>query len=133
MITSTAGASFSHQGSSYQVETRARVIIFDMSALEADNALQQRSSSVPHSADHSHRTLSRELRLMSWPENLNKRMRHKRNPDGIDRQANSLSSKAMQLSVFGSMVCSVHPWSLEFGRFMEANLVKKKKNFFGSE
>ncbi|XP_050275680.1 sodium/hydrogen exchanger 7-like isoform X5 [Quercus robur] len=100
----TSGASFSHQGSSYQVETRARVIIFDMSALEADNAFQQRSSSVPHSADHSHRTLSRELGLMSWPENLNKRMRHKQNPDGIDRQANSLSSKAMQLSIFGSMV-----------------------------
>ncbi|XP_030959880.1 sodium/hydrogen exchanger 7 isoform X3 [Quercus lobata] len=100
----TSGVSFSHQGSSYQVETRARVIIFDMSALEADNALQQRSSSVPHSADHSHRTLSRELGLMSWPENLNKRMRHKQNPDGIDRQANSLSAKAMQLSIFGSMV-----------------------------
>ncbi|KAK4597004.1 hypothetical protein RGQ29_014858 [Quercus rubra] len=100
----TSGASFSHQGSSYQVETRARVIIFDMSALEADNALQQRSSSVPHSADHSHRSLSRELGLMSWPENLYKRMQHKQNPDGIDRQANSLSAKAMQLSIFGSMV-----------------------------
>ncbi|KAK7848722.1 sodium/hydrogen exchanger 7 [Quercus suber] len=100
----TSGASFSHQGSSYQVETRARVIIFDMSALEADNALQQRSSSVPHSADHSHISLSRELGLMSWPENLYKRMQHKQNPDGIDRQANSLSAKAMQLSIFGSMV-----------------------------
>ena len=131
MITSTAGASFSHQGSSYQVDTRARVIIFDMSALEADNALQQRSSLVPHSADHSHRPLSRELGLMSWPENLYKRMRH--NPDGIDRPANSLSAKAMQLSIVGSMVCSVHPRSLEFGRFMEANLVKKEKNFFGLE
>ena len=111
------------------------MIIFDMSALEADNALQQRSSSVPHSADHSHRSLSRELGLMSWPENLYKRMQHKQNPDGIDRQANSLSAKAMQLSIFGSMVCSVHPWSLKFGRFMEANLVfiKKKKNFFGLE
>ncbi|KAL4638076.1 hypothetical protein ACB092_03G124200 [Castanea dentata] len=100
----TSGSSFSHQGSSYQVETRARVIIFDMSALEADNALQQRSSLVPHSADHSHRPLSRELGLMSWPENLYKRMRHKQSPDGIDRQANSLSAKAMQLSIFGSMV-----------------------------
>ncbi|KAM3705589.1 hypothetical protein ACJW31_03G091400 [Castanea mollissima] len=100
----TSGASFSHQGSSYQVETRARVIIFDMSGLEADNALQQRSSSVPHSADHSHRPLSRELELMSWPENLYKRMRHKQSPDWIDRQANSLSAKAMQLSIFGSMV-----------------------------
>ncbi|KAL4638072.1 hypothetical protein ACB092_03G124000 [Castanea dentata] len=100
----TSGASFSRQGSSYQVDTRARVIIFDMSALEADNALQQRSSLVPQLADHSHRPLSRELGLMSWPENLYKRMRHKQNPDGIDRQANSLSAKATQLSIVGSMV-----------------------------
>ena len=130
MITSTTGDSFSHQGSSYQVDTRARVIIFDMSALEADNALQQRSSFVPHSADHSHRPLSRELGLMSWPENLYKRMRHKQNPDGIGRQANSLSAKAMQLSIVGSMVCSVHPRSLRVWKVHGSKLGKKRKELF---
>uniref|UniRef100_A0A2N9EHP1 Cyclic nucleotide-binding domain-containing protein n=1 Tax=Fagus sylvatica TaxID=28930 RepID=A0A2N9EHP1_FAGSY len=100
----TTGASFSHQESWYLVESRARVIIFDMSTLDADNAFQQRSSLVPHSADHPHRPLSREHGLMSWPENFYKPMQRKQNCEGIDRKANSLSARAMQLGIYGSMV-----------------------------
>ncbi|XP_059445682.1 sodium/hydrogen exchanger 8 isoform X1 [Corylus avellana] len=97
----TTGASFSHQGCRYLVETRARVIIFDIAAFEADRALQQRPSFlVPSSADHLHRPLSREhVSLMSWPENF-----YNQNPEETDRKANSLSARAMQLSIYGSMV-----------------------------
>ncbi|XP_062172474.1 sodium/hydrogen exchanger 8 [Alnus glutinosa] len=100
----TTGASFSHQGSLYLVETRARVIIFDIAAFEADLALQQRSSFlVPPSADQLHRPLSREHSLMSWPENFYK-PRQTQNPEETDRKANSLSARAMQLSIYGSVV-----------------------------
>ncbi|XP_042979155.1 sodium/hydrogen exchanger 7-like isoform X10 [Carya illinoinensis] len=98
------GASFSYQGSRYQVETRARVIIFDMAAFEADCTLQ-RSSWISPSADRPHRSLGREPRgLMSWPENFYNPRQHNQIPEGIDRQANSLSAKAMHLSIYGSMV-----------------------------
>jgi hypothetical protein len=107
MVAGTTGASFSHQGSLYLVETRARVIIFDIAAFEADLALQQRSSFlVPPSADQLHRPLSREHSLMSWPENFYK-PRQTQNPEETDRKANSLSARAMQLSIYGSVVQSV--------------------------
>ncbi|GAV67504.1 cNMP_binding domain-containing protein/Na_H_Exchanger domain-containing protein [Cephalotus follicularis] len=98
--------SFFHQGIWYQVETRARVIIFDIAAFEADNALPRRSSTLlPHSGDQFHRPISREHSgLMSWPEHFYKANVHKQNSQGIDQKANSLSAKAMQLSIYGSMV-----------------------------
>ncbi|KAF5449949.1 hypothetical protein F2P56_030342 [Juglans regia] len=114
-LSGITGASFSHQGSCYQVETRARVIIFDMAAFEADNTLQRRSSWISPSADRPHRSLGREHRgLMSWPENLYNPRQHNQIPEGIDRQANSLSARAMQLSIYGSMVntkwCTRSSW-----------------------
>ena len=107
MITGAKGASFSYQGSSYLVETRARVIIFDITALESDRKLQRRSSSfVPNSVDHSHRSLPREHSgLMSWPEHFQKPRQHKHNSEAIEQQPYSLSARAMQLSIYGSMVC----------------------------
>lgn len=106
-------ASFSHQrswnqyetrGSIFQVETRARVIIFDIPTLEADSVLQRSSSSF----NHPHRTLSRGHEgLMSWPEKFYKESKHSQNHGATDRQANGLSARAMQLSIFGSMVCQV--------------------------
>ncbi|XP_058184288.1 sodium/hydrogen exchanger 7 isoform X4 [Rhododendron vialii] len=97
---------FPHHGSLYQVETRARVIIFDIAAFESKKALQRRSSSfVPHPVDHTSRSLSKEhVGLMSWPENFYKPMETDQNPDEIDQQASSLSARAMQLSIYGSMV-----------------------------
>ena len=99
-------ASFCSQGSSYQVETRARVIMFDIASFEALKALQRRSSSkASHSADHPSRTLSREHGgLMSWPEDLYMPMQHHHNPKETDHKGNHLSARAMQLSKFGSMV-----------------------------
>lgn len=104
------GASFSRQGSSYLVETRARVIVFDVAAFEADSALIRVTSSfMSHAVDHPYKSLSREHSgLMSWPEHFFKPKQQKQNREGIDRQAYSLSERAMQLSKYGSMVCSVN-------------------------
>ncbi|XP_050117869.1 sodium/hydrogen exchanger 8-like isoform X2 [Malus sylvestris] len=97
----TRGASFSHKGSSYLVETRSRVIIFDVAAL-----IGRSSSFISNGVDHHpHRSLPREHSgLMSWPEHIFKAKQQKQNPEGIDRQINSLSARAMQFSIYGSMV-----------------------------
>lgn len=107
---SRQGASFSHRGSSYLVETRARVIVFDVAAFEADSALIRGTSSfMSHAVDHPHKSLSREHSgLMSWPEHFFKPKQQKQIPEEIDGQADSLSARAMQLSRYGSMVCSVN-------------------------
>ncbi|XP_015957926.1 sodium/hydrogen exchanger 8 [Arachis duranensis] len=100
-------SSFSHQGSSYLVEARARVIIFDIAAFEADSPPARRSNSLlSHSMEHPHRTLrSREHSgLMSWPENFYKQKPHRHNSEGNGRQITNLSARAMQLSIYGSMV-----------------------------
>lgn len=105
------GASFSHQSSCYLVETRARVIIFDIAAFESDNRLQRRSSSfLRHSPDLPHISSNKEHGgLMSWPENFYEARQHEENSEAVDQQkANSLSARAMQLSIYGSMVCSVY-------------------------
>ncbi|RXH79113.1 hypothetical protein DVH24_040260 [Malus domestica] len=100
----TRGASFSHKGSSYLVETRSRVIIFDVAAL-----IGRSSSFISNGVDHHpHRSLPREHSgLMSWPEHIFKAKQQKQNPEGIDRQINSLSARAMQFSIYGSMVSLV--------------------------
>ncbi|KAL3830717.1 hypothetical protein ACJIZ3_019519 [Penstemon smallii] len=96
--------SFSQQVSLYQVETRARVFIFDMAGFEAGRTLQKRSSSIiSHSTDHPARSFVREHGgLMSWPEELFMSTHHDR--DATGQQENNLSSRAMQLSMFGSMI-----------------------------
>ncbi|XP_022955956.1 sodium/hydrogen exchanger 7 isoform X2 [Cucurbita moschata] len=98
----TSGSSFSHQGSSYEVTTRARVIIFDMTALQSNNILNQS----PSSADHLQRSPSRDHSgLMSWPQLLSApRPPQKQKSEKTERPAESLSAKAMQLSIYGSMV-----------------------------
>ncbi|XP_052204610.1 sodium/hydrogen exchanger 8 isoform X2 [Diospyros lotus] len=105
----TSGAkqsSFSHQGSWYHVETRARVIIFDIAAFETNRVLQRRSSSLlSHVIDHPTSSLSKEHSgLMSWPENFFETRYHQQSPNKTGEQATNLSTRAMQLSMFGSMV-----------------------------
>ncbi|XP_031384189.1 sodium/hydrogen exchanger 7 isoform X2 [Punica granatum] len=98
-------ASFMHQGTAYLVETRARVIVFDVAAFEADNVLQRRSSSFKHqSVDHPLRTVSREHGgLMSWPENFYTARQHKLKHEESRNKQMNLSERAMQLSIYGSM------------------------------
>ncbi|KAH7570798.1 hypothetical protein JRO89_XS05G0192200 [Xanthoceras sorbifolium] len=99
-------ASFSHQGSCYQAEARARVIVFDIVSFETNSALLRRPSSLlSNSGDQTHRSLSKEHGyLMTWPEHFYKARQQKQNLEGTDHKANSLSARAMQLSIFGSMI-----------------------------
>lgn len=104
--TGANNSSFCHQGSWYQVETRARVIFFNIGSTEAEGALQRRSSLVSQSMEPS-RTHSRERAgLLSWPESFYKARSHLQSPNENDKKSNSLSAKAMELSIYGSMVCS---------------------------
>ncbi|KAF8021104.1 hypothetical protein BT93_G1510 [Corymbia citriodora subsp. variegata] len=108
--------SFSHQGSWYLVETRARVIIFDVAAFEADSALQRSSSLLPHTVDHPLRTHSREHGgLMSWPKHFYKASQQRQSHEEINQHTNNMSARAMQLSVYGSMV-DVRPRNPSFLR-----------------
>jgi len=69
--------------------------------------LRRRPSSLA-SVDRPNRPLTREHGgLMSWPENFYRPRERKPNSEGTYRPANSLSARAMQLSIFGSMVCSI--------------------------
>ncbi|BAT74234.1 hypothetical protein LR48_Vigan252s004700 [Vigna angularis] len=100
------GASFTHQGSIYLVETTARVILFDIPASETDASLVRRSSSVLlHAGDHPHRSFRRKHSgLMSWPEHFYKQKNNEQISEGIERQTYSLSARAVHLSIYGSMV-----------------------------
>ncbi|XP_014507728.1 sodium/hydrogen exchanger 7 isoform X3 [Vigna radiata var. radiata] len=100
------GASFTHQGSIYLVETTARVILFDIPASEADASLVRRSSSLLlHAGDHPHRSFRRKHSgLMSWPEHFYKHKNNEQISEGIGRQTYSLSARAVHLSIYGSMV-----------------------------
>ncbi|CAN1336339.1 Sodium/hydrogen exchanger 7 [Linum perenne] len=90
----------------YQVETRARVIIFDTATFEADDVLKRRPSSLVSADHHMQRPPSKEHGgLMSWPESFYKQQKDKDQKTTKEgRPANSLSARAMQLSIFGSMV-----------------------------
>ncbi|KAG9141903.1 hypothetical protein Leryth_009271 [Lithospermum erythrorhizon] len=97
-------ASFSHQILSYHVETRTRVILFDIAGSEANRTLQRRSSSLLSSAvDHLSGPLTREHSLMSWPEHVFKQQRSHSVLEESDQQGQNLSARAMQLSMFGSL------------------------------
>lgn len=106
------------------MEARARVIFFDIAAFEADRGLQRRSSSfIPHSADHTYRTMSREHSgLMSWPENFFKARQSKQNLEGDDhQQLTNLSARAMQLGIYGSMVSSFIAIAITWNFFNDSN------------
>jgi hypothetical protein len=101
-IPGTKEGSFIHQGSCYLVETRARVIVFDIAAFEPDAALVKKSSPRSlHAVDHPHSS-RQHSGLMSWPEHFYAQNQHKQSSE---QQSNSLSARAMHLSIYGSMVC----------------------------
>ncbi|KAG6766019.1 hypothetical protein POTOM_030083 [Populus tomentosa] len=131
-ISGAQAASFSHQGSQYQVEARARVIIFDIAAFEADGALRRRSSPLV-SVDHPQRSFTREHGgLMSWPENLYKPREREQNCVGTCRSENSLPVRAMQLSIFGSMVLIILNFWLVVS-FHKVDMRRHAHSFSGSQ
>ncbi|KAI9075727.1 hypothetical protein K1719_042343 [Acacia pycnantha] len=94
-------ASFSHQASSFIVEERARVIVFDIAAFEADAALSRRSSSLlTRAVDYPHRR-KKHSGLLSLLENFVKPKQHKQYCQGVGQQTSSLSARAMPLSIYG--------------------------------
>lgn len=94
--------SFCHYASSYIVETRTRVILFEIGGFEG---LQRRASSlISHGGagvgDNPSPTREHSG-LMSWPEGSFKSRRH------LSEIGNNFSARAMQLSMYGSMVRSI--------------------------
>ncbi|KAL7598716.1 hypothetical protein Lser_V15G22190 [Lactuca serriola] len=105
-----AGASFTHHVTSYVVETRARVIMFEIGGFET---LQRRKSSlISHNAENNpgRSSPSREHSgLMIWPERHIKSRQLLENPNpnpNLDhhQHGNNFSARAMQLSMYGSMI-----------------------------
>ncbi|KAL1568679.1 Son of sevenless 1 [Salvia divinorum] len=96
--------SFYHHVPVYQVETRSRVIIFDIAGFEAGRGLQKRTSSIiSRSADRHSGSFSREHSgLMNWPQHLLNSSRHDGETSG--EQHNNMSARAMQLGIYGSMI-----------------------------
>lgn len=81
------------------------MIFFDIGVSEADGALQKRSASWILQSGEPQRTPSMEhIGLLSWPEHLYKATGHHQSPNESIRQSTSLSAKAMELSIYGSMV-----------------------------
>lgn len=102
--TGIKSASFCFTGSSYQVETRARAITFDINLSEADAAYSKRSMSRLSSAIEPPRTHGRGHEgLLSWPENFFESRQHHSNSE-VERQPANLLAKAMELSIYGSTV-----------------------------
>nr|CAD20320.1 putative Na/H antiporter [Cymodocea nodosa] len=101
-----AAASFCHRGNSYMAEARARVILFEIGATEPPSPLQRRQSSwMSHSIEP--QKLQEHGGLMSWPENLQRARSHQILKDS-DHHANNMSTRAMELNIFGSMVEGTH-------------------------
>lgn len=96
--------------SQFEVEPRARVIIFDLGKYEVENALSQRRSmsKMVSPAVEPLRTRSREhTGLLSWPESFYKEIEHHQSTSRTDKQPTSFSARALQLSMYGSMVSRV--------------------------
>ncbi|KAJ8574253.1 hypothetical protein K7X08_026058 [Anisodus acutangulus] len=118
------GVSFSHQPSWYQVETRARVIMFDIAGfLTGGRGLQRRTSSLlSHTIDHPAKSFRVEHSgLMSWPENTWKAMQHKQDVEQAGQQESDMSTRAMQLNIFGSMINNTRSHARSFPRIDVAN------------
>nr|XP_043623199.1 sodium/hydrogen exchanger 8-like [Erigeron canadensis]XP_043623200.1 sodium/hydrogen exchanger 8-like [Erigeron canadensis]XP_043623201.1 sodium/hydrogen exchanger 8-like [Erigeron canadensis] len=105
-VSEITGSSFSHHASSYIVETRARVIFYDIVGFEASRTLQRRTSSLmSHGGDNPSRSPAREHSgLMSWPERHSKSRQHLEHSNEIDQHGNNFSARAKQLSLYGSMI-----------------------------
>lgn len=85
--------------------------MLDIASFEANKSLQRRTSSlISHTKDHPTMSLSREHGgLMSWPEQFYRPTQpHEQPVAEPSEHANNLSLKAMQLSMFGSMVRIYH-------------------------
>ncbi|XP_076893552.1 sodium/hydrogen exchanger 8-like [Bidens hawaiensis] len=99
----TTGGSFCHHASSYIAETRTRVIMYEISGFEGSGSLQRRTSSlISHGGPGDNPSPTREHSgLMSWPQGSFKSRKHS---SALDHHGNNFSARAMQLSMYGSMI-----------------------------
>ncbi|OAY77908.1 Sodium/hydrogen exchanger 7 [Ananas comosus] len=112
--------------SQFEVEPRARVIIFDLGKYEVENALSQRwsMSKMVSPAVEPLRTRSREhTGLLSWPESFYKEIEHHQSTSRTDKQPTSFSARALQLSMYGSMVNDMYGAQRRDRRASRANHV----------
>lgn len=94
--------------------------MLDIAAFEANRSLQRRNSSlISHTKDHPTLSRSREhVGLMSWPEQFYMPAQPHEHPVAeTDEHANNLSVKAMQLSMYGSMVCLINFMNCLYSRY----------------
>nr|BAF41925.1 Na+/H+ antiporter [Phragmites australis] len=95
---------------SYQVEARARIIFFEIGRVWETQPDLQRTVSLLAQTHEPPRTLSKEHSgLLSWPESFRK----SRGPHNVSfaemrNQPGSLSARALQLSMYGSMINDMH-------------------------
>lgn len=108
MLAAVNHIDYCHTAPSYQVEARARIIIFDMGrASEAEANLQRSVSLLSHGHEPAPRMMSKEHSgLLCWPESLRRsRVGHSSaSLYEMRNQPGSFSARALQLSMYGSMV-----------------------------
>ncbi|CAM0908978.1 unnamed protein product [Alopecurus aequalis] len=95
---------------SYQVEARARAILFEIRRPETETDLQRSAALLSPTLGPS-RTQSKEhAGLVRWPESF-RRSRGPGNPslDEIGNRSCSFSARALQVSMYGSMMDNMHP------------------------
>ena len=106
MLVAMNHVDYCYTAPSYQVEARARIIFIEIGRVSEMEADIQRSVSLLSQTHEPPRTLSKEHSgLLSWPESFRK----PRNVSlgEIRSQPGSLSTRALQLSMYGSMVSAV--------------------------
>ena len=97
---------YCHTAPSYLAEARARIFFFDMGrASEAEADLQRTASLLSHGHELP-RTMSKEHSgLLRWPESFRRsRGAHSASLSEIRNLPGSFSARALQLSMYGSMV-----------------------------
>lgn len=103
LFTASNRMDFCYTAPSYQVEARARIIFFEIGRADTEANLQRSMSQTVEVP----RMLSKEHSgLLSWPESFRKSIgpQHASLTD-IRNHPGSLSARALQLSMYGSMVC----------------------------
>ncbi|KAM0849196.1 hypothetical protein ACQ4PT_053881 [Festuca glaucescens] len=99
---------YCYTATSYQVEARARAILFEIRRPEAESDLQRSASLLSPTLGPS-RTQSKEhVGLVRWPESF-RRSRGPGNPSLADIGSQSFSARALQVSMYGSMMDDMHP------------------------
>ncbi|KAF3793806.1 Sodium/hydrogen exchanger 7 [Nymphaea thermarum] len=97
--------SFCYHASSYQAETRSRIIFFDIGSTHTDGILQRSSASwISHSFDLPGHQTREHGGLVSWPEHAFLSRKQLELPPEAAFQSKKYSERAMQVGIFGSMV-----------------------------